>query len=440
MLLAFLGAAPAYADGLSLLRDEEIEQSLKTMSKPVLDQAGLSSDTVKFVLVDSSEMNAFVAGGQNIFLFTELILKTENPAELVGVIAHESGHISGGHLFRGRAEMSDLSLQAMLANILGVVVAIGAHAPDAGIAIGNAGSSVMMRSFLRHTRTQEGSADQAGVRFLQGAGLPVTGFLSFMKKLGSQELIPESQQTEYVRTHPLTENRIDSLKHVVETGPSGTTPPGWDELHKRVKSKLLGYLFPERALLEKDTSVATQYGHAIAWFRKGQLDKALAILEPLIQAEPKNPYFYELKGQMLFENGRIEDSITPYAHAVELAPFSGLIRVAYAHSLLEAKGQKKEHLSEAIKQLTFAINKEKQSSSPHHLLGIAYGKQGQEGLSRLHLAEEALMQDKKGFARREAALAKASLKKGTPSYQRALDILEAVDKKDKNGEKQEKKD
>jgi predicted Zn-dependent protease len=206
-------------------------------------------------------------------------------------------------------------------------------------------------------------------------------------------------------------------------------------MHRRIKAKLLGYLFPDRALQEKDAAAAARYGRAIAWFRKGQAEKALDILTPLLHEEPKNPYFRELQGQILFESGRIEESIPAYAQAVKLAPFSGLIRISYAHSLLEAKERKEERQAEAVKQLMLALEKERQMPEPHHLLAIAYGKLGQEGLSRLHLAEEALMQNNPDFAKREATLARASLKAGTPAYMRAEDILNAVKKNDRKKKK-----
>lgn len=435
---ALLIIHPSYAgEGLSLIRDEEIEQNLKIMSRPVFDQGGLSAETVRFVLVDNPELNAFVAGGQNIFLHTGLILETQSPDELLGVIAHESGHIAGGHLFRGQAEMANMSLQAMFASILGVAVAIGVGAPDAGIAIGSAGSSIAGRDFLRHTRTQEGSADQAGVRFLTGARLPVAGFLRFMEKLESQELLPESEQSQYVRTHPLTQDRVDFLRRMSAENPPGEVLSGWNERHRRIKAKLTGYLFPDRALQDKDASVAAEYARAIAWFRKGQSDKALSLLELLLRTEPDNPYFHELKGQILFERGAIGKSITAYARAVELAPFSGLIRIAYAHSLLESKDNQEANLNEAVDQLTHALSRETKSAEPHYLLAVAYGKQGKKGLSRLHLAEEALMQNRRAFAKREAGLAKAALKKGTPAWQRAADILEMAKK---NGQSTQEKD
>ena len=434
-LLILFGITPVYADSLHLLRDEEIEQALKTMSRPIFDQTKLGADTIKFVLVDNPEMNAFVAGGRNIFLHTGLILETQTPAELIGVIAHETGHIADGHLLRVQTEMSNLSLQAMLTNLLGVAVAIGARSPEAGIAISSLGTNIASRDFLRHTRTQEGAADQAAVRYLQKAGLPVSGFLNFMKKLSSQELLPESRQSQYVRTHPLTQDRIDFLQHVVDENPQVKTPLAWDELHHRIRAKLQGYLFPDRALRNKEDSVAAQYSRAIAWFRKNKPDNALAILDSMLKLEPKNPYFHELKGQILFENGRIEDAIPSYKQAAKLAPFSGLIRIAYAHSLLESKVNKKKRIEEAIRQLTRAIEKEKRMSAPHYLLAIAYGKQGKTGLSNLHLAEKELMQNNPVRAKRAARLALSNLKKSTPAYQRTLDILATIEKKEKNPKK-----
>lgn len=426
-LAAMIFAIPARADGFNIIRDEEIEQSLKVMSKPIFEQAVLSPNSVRFILLQNPELNAFVAGGQNIFLHTGLILETQNPAELTGVIAHETGHIAGGHLFLGQAAASGLSLQAMLTSLLGIAVGIAAHAPDAGIAAASMGNTITTRQFLHHTRTQEGSADQAGVRFLEGAHLPVTGFLAFMKKLGSQELLPESQQSQYVMTHPLSQDRVDYLQHVVDTTPQDETPPAWALMHRRMKAKLLGYLYPTRVLQRKtDNSIEGRYARAIALFRKGRPDDSLKVIDTLTANEPDNPYFYELKGQVLFDGGRISDASAAYRRAVELAPFSGLIRIAYAQTLIESKEDKKARLNEAVNQLQLALNTERQTSEPHYLLAIAYGKLGQEGLSRLHLAEEAMMQNRPDFAKREAELALAHLKSGTPAWLRAQDILNAT--------------
>lgn len=417
-------ALPAEAAGLKVIRDEEIERGLQTIARPIFEQAGLSAETVRLVLIEDSTLNAFVAGGQNIFFHTGLILSSKNAAELAGVIAHESGHISAGHLFRMREEADSLTAQSLITSLLGIAVAIGAKSGDAGMAISNAGQSVALRGMLRHSRVQETAADQAGVRFLQGAGLPVSGFMSFMEQLSSQELLPDSQQSEYVRTHPMSQDRVDFLRHTIEKSPrDGQTPAAWNALLERMQRKLEGYLYPDRALARKGADANTRYGHAIAHYRKGAIERALPLLDGLLAEEPGNPYFHELKGQILFERGRVKEALPEYAAAVKAAPKSGLIAAAYGHALLEDK-----QLDKAARTLDGALRLEPRMAQAYHLLAIAYGRQGKEGLSRLHLAEEALLQKKLDHARTEANLALNALPKSSASALRALDILDEINR------------
>lgn len=425
-MLALTAAGPACA--ASLIRDEEIEQDLRAFSAPVFRQAGISPSAVNFVLVDQNDLNAFVAGGQNIFIFTGLILRTASPDELVGVIAHETGHIANGDLIRIKTEAENISMQVLAATLLGIAVAAGTGKSEAGVAAASAAESVGQRQLLRHSRMQETAADQSGVNYLLGAQLPVSGMLSFMEKLQDQELLPDSQQIEYVRTHPLTIERVSYLQGVASsTAKRGYAfPPEWTERHRRMVAKLKGFLFPDQAMLDKGNDLPARYGRAIALYRKGRIADSLKILDPLMKEEPKNPYFYELKGQMMLENGRVNEALAPYARAAELMPSSALIRTAYAHALLEAKGDTKKNQAEAVKQLTQSLHTEPQNIFTHHLLGIAYGKQGNEGLSRLHLAEEQLLKNNTDLAIREAKLAQASLPKNSASWLRAQDILSAA--------------
>lgn len=424
--------AQAQNRGMTLLRDQEIENTLRTYGRPIFEQAGLSPETVRFILVQDDRLNAFVAGGQNIFVNTGLILETETPDELVGVLAHETGHIAAGHLFRTREAAEDASLQALLAQIIGIAAAIGTRSGDAAMATVAAGSTFAQQSILRHSRVQESAADQAGLRYLQDAQLPVEGFAKFMEKLSSQELLPESQQSEYVRTHPLTRDRIDFLQNAIaQQRRAGTAPAEWTELHSRMKAKLNGFIFPERAVRDTGTSVAARYGRAIALYRRAQTKDALALLDTLIGEEPKNPWFHELKGQILFEGGRIEEAIPPYARAVEYAPDSGLIRTAYAHALLEAKENKTARTQAAVKELQRAQRSEPQSAMIHRLLATAYGRMGQEGMSRLHLAEQAALRGQADAARREATLAQKNLPEKSAAWLRAQDILDLIGKKNK---------
>lgn len=420
---ALLAAAPARAD-MNVIRDDETEAVLRSFAIPIWQQAGLSPSTVRIIMINDNALNAFVAGGQNIFINTGLLLQVKNPAELIGVIAHESGHIACGHLARMASAMEDRSLQAMIGQLIGIAVAIGAKAGDAGMAISAASQTAALRGILSHSRAQESAADEAGVRFLEGAGLPVGGFLSFMQQLESQELLPESQQSEYVRTHPLSQDRVDFLQHALDSeAKDGKTPPEWDGKLKRIQAKLQGYLFPERALLSRGDDTDTLYGRSIALERRGDFGQALPIVDRLIAAEPANPYFQELKGQMLYESGRVNDALGPYAKAVAGAPKAALIATAYGQALLEAKPPQ---LDAAVAQFTRSLQIEPKSSGTHYLLALAYGRQGQEGLSRLHLAEQALLQGKYDNARTEANLALNALPPKGASRQRALDILDAA--------------
>lgn len=437
-LLAGLGA-PAAAGGV--IRDEEIEQNIKTFVRPVLTEAGLSPSSVRLILLSNPEINAFVAGGQNIFLNTGLILETKNVDELVGVCAHEAGHIAHGDIIRTRQNIENISLETLVMQVLGMAAAIGAGSGQAAAAVASATSTIGLRTILTHSRQQETAADQAGVSFLQHARLPVTGMLSFMKNLAGQELLPESAQSEYMRTHPLTQDRVNYVQNVVEhERHKYVSPPEWAGMHARIQAKLKGYLFPDQALQDKGDGVASRYGRAIAYYRKSEMQKALALLDPLIAAQPKDPYFHELKAQILFENGKVEESLGSYAKAVEYAPQSGLIRAAYGHALLEATTDTARRQVEAVKQLQISLQSEPLQPQTHHMLAIAYGKQGQEGLSRLHLAEEGLLENKPDFAIKEARLAMAALPKGTPAQLRASDILDLAKKNAKKMKDRKKGD
>lgn len=438
-LLSFISSA--CAEEMHLIRDEEIEQDLRTFCKPIFQQAGVSQEAVRFILVDKDELNAFVAGGQNIFIYSGLLLATTSPNEVFGVVAHETGHIAHGDLFRMREDIKDISLETLLMSVVGLAGAAATGSGDAAGATLSAAGSLGQRVVLRHSREVESAADQAGVRFLDEAHLPMDGFLSFMEKLKNQELLPESAQSEYVQTHPLTQDRISFLESAGETEAAKhyTAPPEWTEMHARMKAKLLGYIYPDRALQDRSNSIAAQYGRAIATYRQGKGDKAVALMEPLIKAEPQNPYFHEQKAQVLFENGHIDDAIDSYAKAVQYAPTAGLIRAAYGHALLEtttpARTAGNKNINEAIRQFELALRNESHSPEIQHFLAIAYGKAGNEGAMHLHLSEEALMEGHNDLAFRQAKLARQNLPKGSAGWQRSDDILDAAIKAQKDKKK-----
>jgi predicted Zn-dependent protease len=441
MVIAAL-STPSYAQsGITIVRDTEIENILRSWSEPVIKAADLDPAAVNFILVQSNDINAFVAGGPNIFIFTGLLLKSENPGEIVGVIAHELGHIRGGHLVRTRGALENASYENVLGTILGIGAAVLTGNGGAGLAIASGASSVAQNKFLAFSRVQESSADQAALDYMERAALNPEGLVTFMQKLGAQELLPASQQTEYVRTHPLTSNRVNALKGGLERSQYSDKkyPAEWNEQHKRINAKLLAFISPQNVEWEydaRDNSIPALYAKSIAAYRQNNIEKALTIIDRLIAMEPENPYFLELKGQMLVEFGQVPQSISYYKKSVESAPNGSLIRIAYAHALIETASQSKAQnqnaqFNEAIKQLERAMTDEPRSTRVHRLLASAYGRLGNDAIAKLHLAEEALLKRELPYAERQAKIALETLEPGTPQYIRAKDILSFIEQEQK---------
>ncbi|HET8727642.1 MAG TPA: M48 family metalloprotease, partial [Alphaproteobacteria bacterium] len=232
---------------LSLIRDAEIEHTIRTYAEPIFQVAGISPQAVDIYLVNDPSLNAFVAGGQNLYIHTGLLLAAEAPDEIIGVIAHEVGHIAGGHLARGQEEIESARRTALLTSLLGMAAAVASGDGGLGAAVVGGGATIAQRDFLSFTRTMENSADQAGLAYLDRAGYSAEGLLHFLERLENQELVPSSREAEYVRTHPLTHDRVEAVRERVAHSPNTGKPfpPDYDEMLVRVKAKLFGFLQPQ---------------------------------------------------------------------------------------------------------------------------------------------------------------------------------------------------
>lgn len=444
LALPVLTAAPGPAQARGqevfrpvIIRDTEIENYLKVWTRPVILAAGLDPEAIRFILVQDDNINAFVAGGQNVFIFTGLLMKADNASEIVGVIAHELGHIRGGHLVRLSGAMDHAGYESMLGALLGIGAAVLTGNGQVGAAVASGTSSAAAMKYLSFSRVQESSADQAGLSYMERAGYDPSGLVSFMRKLEDQELVPADQQTAYIRTHPLTRDRIDAL----EAGRSrsanvGKPPPAaWDDQFARMKAKLVAFISPERVAWDygsNDQSMAARSARVIADYRQNHVQEALNGIDALLKDEPDNPYFLELKGQMLVDFGHVEQALAPYKRAIEREPDAALIRVAYAHCLIEtAKGLNSPQLPEAVRQLEKARTVETRSAQINRLLATAYGKMGDDAAAKVYLAEEALLKGEKEYAKRQAESAIATLPPGSAHRLRAQDIISYIEQEDK---------
>ncbi|MDE2228933.1 MAG: M48 family metalloprotease [Alphaproteobacteria bacterium] len=408
----------------NLIRDVETETMLRTFEMPVWRAAGLDPNALHFYIVQDPQLNSFVAGGQNIFMNTGTIERAERPNELVGITAHETGHIAGGHLARFQAEMKDATIKAIIAMVVGGAAAVAGGQPGG---IGGAmagGEGVGERSFLSFSVAQEGAADHAALSFLDKTHQSSKGLLDFFDILEPEELLSAARQDPYLRTHPLTSERIDYVRQHVAHSPytNNPDPPQWIAMLNNVKAKLHGFLDPPAETLAKypasDKSVPARYARTIAYYRIPELDKALAEIDGLIHDEPNNPYFWELKGQILFDNGRVAEAVAPYQRAVALndAP---LMRVELAQVELETNDP--ALLPKALAQLSSAVAFESDNPDAWHFLAIAYGRSNNIGMAALSLAEEGMANGDYKTAIQQAQRARKLLPAG-PQRQRAQDI------------------
>lgn len=419
-------ASPLHAQGLSLIRDAETERLLHSYTDPILVAAGLDPKAVRIYLVNDPVINAFVAEGQNIFIHTGLIMELESPNQVIGVIAHETGHIAGGHLTRRKEAAEDATVPYIISMLLGVA-AIAAGAPDAGVGIMAGGSQIAQRSILAFTRQQESSADQAGMTFLEKTGQSGRGMLEVFEGFAENEILVSRKQDPFARTHPMSRERYAALQERVEKSPfvNRDDSPQAKRAYALVRAKLFGFMErPDITLRRfplKDQSEPARYARAIAYYRTPDFDRAMIELTSLLRDDPNNPYYYELMGQILTEMGRPREGIAPYRKAVEFLPDEPLLRVNLAGTLIATEDP--SYLAEAKRELVASLRDDKVNPMAWRYLAMAEEQLGNHGLANLAAAEQNYVIRNYGRALDFARRAKQDLREGSTEWQRATDII-----------------
>ncbi|HZW15152.1 MAG TPA: M48 family metalloprotease [Brevundimonas sp.] len=421
--LMLTAATPASAQ--SAIRDTEIETIIHDWADPVFTGMGLEPSEVEILLINDEDLNAFATRGRIMGLNTGLILKTRNPNELLGVIAHEAGHIRNRHTLRDGAH--DAGIQPMLMTMALGALALAAGAPDAGAVLLGNSQYFGALSALRYMTHQEGEADNTGARALEAAGQSGRGLVSFFENFRSQEVFSDARRYPYFRSHPLSSDRIENLRRFVAEQPhyDHRDSPERMAQHALIVAKIHAFMdHPRdtfRAYPETDVSLPGRYARAIAWYRDGQTERALAAVDALLTEQPENPYFWELKGQILFEEGRPEEAIGAHQRSVDIKPDAPLLRINLAHALIETRDPAR--LDAAVNHLKRAAALEKDNSMAWRLLGQAYASQGKEGEARLASAEMYFAAGAKEQATQFALRARDMLEPGSDEWTRAMDIV-----------------
>ena len=431
-------AAPVLAQsgerGPTLLRDTEIEEILHREADPIFRAAGLHPEDVRILLVGDPSLNAFATQGQQLGLNTGLILEAETPNQLKGVIAHETGHIAGGHPIRS-GELTRAGLKPMLLTMGLGVLAMFAGAPDAGAMLIANSQYFGALGALGYSREQEGRADQAAVGFLEKTAQSGLGLVDFFDKFRYQEVFAEARRFPYFRSHPLSSQRIEMLRTRVESQPSFKATDSAEEIleFQVMRAKIDGFMNPQVSLTkykETDTSYPARYARAIAYYQIKDPDRAIRLIDALLVDQPNNPYLWELKGQVLFEFGRVAEAEAPQRRSVELKPDAPLLRINLGQTLINLNDVKKR--DEGIAELKRVTLLEDDNAEAWRLLALAYEARGDEGLARLATAEQYFAIGALGESRNFAIRARSLFDRQSVEWLRATDIVMASNPTDQD--------
>jgi predicted Zn-dependent protease len=407
----FLMAGSANARGMSIIRDDETERFLYSITRPILKAAGLNSNSIRIYVVNNDSVNAFVGGGQRIFVHTGLIMKYKTPDVLVGIMAHEIGHITGGHLVRFYENYTENVRLVGLSYLLAAAAALGGS-PEAAQAAVMGGMQVAQQNVLRFSREQEEAADQASIAYMRAVGLSPAGLLEALEGFREHDVQNLSDSEEYMRTHPVSGARISHIKSYL-SGSENNFKFNYRHQRKfdRVRGKLMAFLKPESEIdpkyLRNGWTLLARYVKSIVYYKSLETEKALKEINRLIKKYPRDPYFYELRGQILFESQKVNESIASYMKANNLLKDSVLIKIALANAILSAERIDLNQV--ALDNLNQALFIEKNNSMAWRLIAKAYNNAGDKGMASLSQAEYYLKIGKFDYAIKQATEAKLYL-------------------------------
>lgn len=438
----FLARAQGSAGALVTVRDAETESLLRAVAHPLFRAAGVDPALVRITLIQARPINAFVTTGNRLFVNTGLIQQSAEVGDLAGVLAHETGHIAGGHVARLPEEMRNAMLRSVAGMLLGGAAAAAGGGGGAAAAGMLGGQAMAQGELYAFSRAQEQAADQAGMTFLDRLGWSGSGLRRLLGRMQEQEMLTVGRQDPYLRTHPLSRDRLEFVADWVERAGAARgdapMPPALETAFRMVRAKLDGFIDPplstRRRHPEGDGSAPARYARAIAQHRSGRTDAALGILDGLVREQPSNPWLRELQGQALFEAGRVAEAVRPLREAARLAPGEALVRLALGRALLETGDP--ALLPAAAAELEASLRLERDNAFAWRQLGVAQGRLGRAARADLALAEEAMLTADFPGARTLARRAEEALPPG-PLRLRAADLRHAAQRDNMTREQRE---
>jgi len=424
---------PAAAQGnMPVIRDTEIEQLLRDYTQPILKVAGLGSQNIKVVIINNRTFNAFVMDGKRIFVNSGALMEAQTPNQIIGVLAHETGHIAGGHLSRLRDELANAQTMAIIGMLLGIGAMVaggggGSGAGQAGAAAIAGSQHAALRTVLSYQRSQEEQADRAAVKFLNATGQSAKGMYDTFKRMADQLMFTARYADPYAQSHPMPAERVAALTEIAKESRfwDKKDPAELQLRHDMMRAKISGFMEPPATVMRRypqnDNSLPARYARAISTYKHGNLQTAIAQIDALIAQHPSNPYFYELKGQALLESGRGAEAVAPLRRAVQMVPNAPLIQIMLGQALVSTNNP--ANAEEAIAMLRNSLAREPEAPAGYQQLAMAYGRKGDLAQADLASAQAAFYRGDIKTARELAARAKTRFPVGSPGWVRADDIV-----------------
>ena len=435
---ASIAAAPmaAAAQGRRLIRDTEAEQLLRDYTRPLLRAAGMEKQNIQMVIINEASFIAFVADGRRIFVNTGALMQSETPNQIIGVLAHETGHLAGGHLAKLREQLANAQTQMIIAMLLGAGALVAGSRTGAGSGLSQAGlaavqgpQEMIRRNLLSYQRQQEENADRAGVKYLTTTGQSARGMYETFKRFTNDSLFAARGADPYLQSHPMPSERVAALEGLARSTPywDKKDDPALQLRHDMVRAKISAFMErPDtvyRRYQASNSALPARYARAIVTYRHGDLRSAIAQIDALIQEQPNNPYFYEVRGQALLEGGRPAEAIAPLRRAVQLSNNAPLIEMLLGQALVATNNS--AHTEEAIAILRAAVSRETEAPLGFSQLAMAYGRKGDYAQADLASAQAAYLRGDNKTARELASRAKTRFAIGTPGWVKADDIVSA---------------
>lgn len=427
-------SVPAKAQGgLPLVRDAETEELMRDYAGPIFDAAGIARQQVDIILVNRNDFNAFVADARRIFINVGVITEAETPGEVIGVLAHETGHITGNHLARLRQALANAQIIAVIGALVGVgAMAAGSSSGQSGVAQSGAGAltagtGLAQRSLLAYRRGEESVADRAAVTFLEKTGQSAKGMLKTFSRFADQTLFSAQYTDPYAQSHPMPRERLAALETLARKSRYWDRPasPELQARHDMVRAKLIAFTsHPNavaRAYPRSDSSLSAEYARAVVTMRTKSRRETVEAIDKLLRRQPNNPYFHELKGQALLESGNPKAAIGPFRQALALRPREGQFHIWLGFALVAANDN--SLLPEAERVLKTGLQMDQNSHIGYSQLAIALGRQGKTAEADLATARGLMARGDFQAAKRYATRAQKNLKRGTPSWLQADDIV-----------------